>query len=79
MPNPERPCKEPYTEAEAAEALGITIARLHQILDQHIFNQAYTRPNAIEFTANDLLLLSVWNHDSMAPSEGRLLRMPKRK
>ena len=73
------PLKEPYTEAEAAAALGITIARLHQLLDQHIFTQGSPRPQSLEFNSNDLLLLSFWNKGGKPrASTKRFLRMPKR-
>ncbi|MGB7553254.1 MAG: hypothetical protein WBM04_02715 [Candidatus Korobacteraceae bacterium] len=80
MTNPNRHSTETYSEAEAAASLGITIAYLHEILDQHIFTQGNTRPESIEFTSNDLLLLSFWNKNvSLSPPTGRVLRMPKRR
>jgi hypothetical protein len=53
--------KDSYTEAEAAAALGVTVPRLHQLLDRHIFTDGVKRPRSIEFTSSDLLLLSYWN------------------
>jgi hypothetical protein len=81
MTSPNRPLKELYTEAEAAAALGITIVRLHQILDEHIFTQGNVRPESIEFTSNDLLLLNFWNKNANLPPPParRVLRMPERK
>ncbi len=79
MTNPNRHLKETYTEAEAAAALGITVAHLHEILDQHIFTPSNRRPESIEFTSNDLLLLSFWNMNGKLPPARRVLRMPKRK
>jgi hypothetical protein len=80
MTNPNRHLKDTYTETEAAAALGITIAHLHEILDQNIFTHGNTRPESIEFTSNDLLLLSFWNKNAnLSPPAGRVLRMPKRK
>lgn len=64
-----------YSESEAAAALGITISRLHQLLDQHIFTDGNQRPNFIEFTASDLLLLRYWSQEAR-PSE--VIEMPKR-
>jgi hypothetical protein len=61
MSNLKRLPKDSYTEAEAAAALGVTVARLHQLLDEHIFTDGARRPRAIEFTSSDLLLLSYWN------------------
>ncbi len=80
MTNSNRHLKETFTEAEAATTLGITIDDLHEILDRHIFTQGNTRPESIEFTSNDLLLLSFWNKSSsLSPPTGRVLRMPKRR
>jgi hypothetical protein len=53
-----------YTEAEAAHLLGISIARLHQLLDEYVFNVGPPRPPNIEFTSSELLLLSYWNKES---------------
>ena len=52
--------KQLYNEREAAEALGISVLLLHAILDEHIFNQGAPRPENLEFTAADLLLISYW-------------------
>ena len=60
--------KDYYSEAEAARMLGISIARLHKLLDQHIFNVGGRRPPDIEFTSNDILLLSYWNKESSGTS-----------
>ncbi len=56
--------KDYYSEAEAARVLGISIARLHQLLDQYVFNVGTPRPPNIEFTSGELLLLSYWNKES---------------
>ncbi len=58
-----------YSETEAARALGITIARLHQLLDRYVFNVGTSRPPNIEFTGSDLLLLSYWNRESTSGPE----------
>ncbi len=78
MSNLKASLKESYTETEAAVALGITLARLHQLLDQHIFTEGCPRPKSIEFTASDLLLLSYWAHDKDSATHN-VVRMPKRK
>lgn len=71
--------KELYTESEAAEVLGISIARLHQLLDRHVFNQGSARPVDIEFTSSDLLLLSYWaKRGERQVARGKLLQMRKR-
>jgi len=66
-----------YDEKEAAAALGITVARLHEILDQHIFTSGNPRPEALQFTSSDLLLLGYWsNSPRTVPNE--VITMPKR-
>jgi hypothetical protein len=50
-----------YSEQEAAAALGISVARLHLLLDKHVFNDGGSRPSNIELTSSDLLLLQFWN------------------
>ncbi len=68
MTLPKAVTKDYYSEAEAARVLGISIARLHQLLDEYIFNVGSPRPPNIEFTGGELLLLSYWNKES--PSTG---------
>jgi len=63
-----------YSEAEAAEALGITLAELHRLLDQHIFTDG-PRPQNLDFRYSDLLLLSVW---SGHPIVRKVIKMPIR-
>jgi hypothetical protein len=63
------------TEQEAAEALGIRVADLYRLLDEHIFNNGTPRPSGLLFNHSDLLLLSVW---SGGKSDENLLRMPRR-
>jgi hypothetical protein len=70
--------KELYTEAEAAATLGININRLHELLDQYIFTNGNRRPDAIQFTASDLLLLSYWSNDSKRTVTHEVITMPKR-
>jgi hypothetical protein len=76
--------KEYYTEAEAAHALGISIARLHELLDQNIFNEGRIRPPDLEFNGSDLLLLAYWNREPRPGAAARagkqnLVIMAKRK
>ncbi len=77
MSNLKRWPKDSYTETEAAAILGVTVARLHQLLDQHIFTNGDRRPPSVEFTSSDLLLLSYWNSstESLPPE---VIRMPHR-
>lgn len=78
MAKVKRSTKELYSEAEAAAALGISIARLHELLDQYIFTNGNLRPEAIQFAASDLLLLSYWSHDSRRTVTHEVITMPKR-
>jgi len=67
-----------YDEREAAAALGITLARLHEVLDQHIFTEGNIRPQSLHFTSNDLLLLGYWcNSPRIGMPE--VITMPKRR
>jgi hypothetical protein len=61
--------KDYYSEAEAARSLGITIAKLHRLLDKYVFNVGGRRPSDIQFTDSDLLLLSYWNKESSETSQ----------
>lgn len=66
-----------YDEKEAAAALGITLGRLHEVLDQHIFTVGSPRPQALQFTSNDLLLLGYWCSAQRTASH-EVITMPKR-
>lgn len=63
MTLPKAARKDSYTEPEAAQALGITVSRLHQILDRYIFNDGRRRPANLEFNGSDLLLFAYWNRE----------------
>jgi hypothetical protein len=78
MPNPKPSSQDSYSEAEAAAALGITVSRLHDLLDKHVFTQGQKRPDSIEFTASDLLLLNYWNQDNKPTAAHEVIQMPKR-
>jgi len=67
--------KQFYTEPEAAKALGISILRLHRILDEHVFNDGTGRPAEVTFEASDLLLLGFWSRTMPNP---KVVRMPRR-
>ena len=69
--------KHSYTEAEAAKALGTSIAQLDAILDEHIFNDGTPRPAQLELQASDLLLIAFWL-ESVEIQENKVLAMPKR-
>ena len=66
---------EMYTEQEVADRLEISVSRLHQLLDKHIFNQGARRPANLTFTNSELVLLGFWNRSQ---PKGTLVRMPKR-
>ena len=71
-----RPEKEFFTELEAAASLGISLQRLHELLDTHIFNDGGARPAGLTFRASDLVLLKFWDR---GPDERKILRMPVRR
>ena len=66
-----------YDEKEAAATLGITVARLYEVLDQHIFTAGNPRPQGLHFTSNDLLLLGYWCNSQRTGSH-EVITMPKR-
>lgn len=71
-----RPEKEFFTEVEAATSLGISLQRLHQLLDAHIFNDGSARPAGLTFRACDLILLKFWDR---GPDDHKVIRMPLRR
>lgn len=78
MAKVKRSSNELYSEADAAAALGISINHLHELLDQYIFTNGNRRPEAIQFTSSDLLLLRYWCHDSKRTVTHEVITMPKR-
>ena len=70
-----RPLKENYSEEEAAQMLGMSVARLQKLLDQHIFNDGSGRPSALQLRQSDLVLISFW--DRTEPNT-KVVRMPRR-
>ena len=69
----QKPLKQYYNESEAANLLCITPSALYQILDFHVFSPENPRPDHLEFTYSELLLLSVWAQ----PDRGHnVLEMP---
>lgn len=75
MQNTKRPEPEFYTEAEVADLLGVSIPRLHLLLDEHIFNDGGPRPADITFNSSDVTLLSFWHRSTPNP---KVVRMPRR-
>lgn len=76
MDNSRLPAKSLYTEAEAADFLGISLTRLQMILDQNLFNDGGERPSEVVFQASDLVLLRFWNRTMANP---KVVRMPRRR
>lgn len=70
-----KPNKEFYSESEAAGYLKISIARLHSLLDEHIFNDGSPRPGELTFCESDLILLGFW---MMSQENPKVIRMPRR-
>ena len=71
----QKPVKQYYNEFEAAKLLSISVAALHEILDKHVFSPENPRPDGLEFTYSELLLLSVWAKPERG---GNVLEMPPR-
>ena len=79
MTSPNAVPKELSTESEAASALGISMARLHELLDQHIFNEGSKRPPGLQFNAGDLLLLAYWNKEASSPVRDKVVAIRVRR
>lgn len=82
MTRPLRPVKEFYTETEAAGYLNISIAELHALLDQHIFNDGNPRPEDITFCEADLALLGFWSRGQspdVSHESPKVITMPQRR
>jgi len=67
--------KECYTELEAAQTLNISLLRLRQLLDEHVFNDGNPRPEQVTFRLSDIVLLEFWDHSTPNP---KIVRMPRR-
>lgn len=67
--------KEYYTEVEAAQALKISLPRLRQLLDEHVFNDGQPRPDQLSFRLSDIILLEFWDRCTPNP---KIVRMPRR-
>jgi hypothetical protein len=75
MHNAEKRHSDCYSETEAANLLGISVSRLHMLLDENIFNDGSKRPPDLYLRASDLVLLEFWNRSTENPN---VLRMPRR-
>jgi prophage maintenance system killer protein len=64
-----------YSEQEAADLLEISLFRLYNLLDEHVFNDGTARPADLTFTSSELVLLGFWHRLEPNP---KVLRMPRR-
>ncbi len=64
-----------YSEAEAAQMLGISVSRLHMLLDENVFNDGSKRPADLRLRDSDLVLIEFWNRTVENPN---VIRMPRR-
>jgi len=64
-----------FTEQQAADRLGISLDRLHFLLDENVFNNGTKRPNDLELTRSDIVLLQFWDRSTENP---KVVRMPRR-
>lgn len=64
-----------FTEQEVADLLGITLERLHFLLDENIFNDGTKRPKNLELHRSDIILLEFWERSTENP---KVVRMPRR-
>jgi len=64
-----------YTESEAAAMLGISIDRLHKLLDENIFNDGTPRPPELTLRHAEIVLLAFWDRSTGNP---KVIRMPRR-
>jgi hypothetical protein len=64
-----------FSEEDVADLLDISLACLHRLLDEHIFNDGSHRPQDLTFTHSELTLLRFWSRSEPNP---KILRMPRR-
>jgi hypothetical protein len=67
--------KEFYSEMEAAEVLGMSMERLHLLLNENVFNDGSAKPQQLTFRATDLILIEFWDRTL---ADNKVVRMPKR-
>jgi hypothetical protein len=66
--------KEFYTEQEAAQELGMSVDRLHFLLDSNIFNDGSEKPAQLCFRAKDLIVIGFWDRST---GDSKVVRMPR--
>ncbi len=54
-----KPEKMNFTEGEVAQHLGISVERLHHLLDLNVFNDGGEKPDRITFRPQDLAMLGI--------------------
>jgi len=67
--------KELYSEMEAAEVLGMSMERLHLLLNENVFNDGSAKPQQLTFRTTDLILIEFWDRTL---ADNKVVRMPKR-
>ena len=67
--------KEFYSEQEAAEVLGMSMERLHLLLNENVFNDGSPKPQQLTFRTTDLILVEFWDRTL---ADNKVVRMPKR-
>jgi len=75
MLNADKRQPDSYSEVEAAHLLGISVSRLHMLLDENVFNDGSGRPADLRLRPSDLVLIEFWNRSTENPN---VLRMPRR-
>lgn len=69
-----RPEKMNFTEVEVAQQLGISVERLHHLLDLNVFNDGGEKPERINFRPQDLVMIGIWHKvtpDNLVPMRPR--------
>ena len=67
--------KDDWDEIEASQSLGISLPRLHSLLDEHVCTVAHPRPEGCTIRSSDLELLEFWLRSEPNP---KVVRMPRR-
>lgn len=73
-----KPSNRLYSEQEAADLLGVSMFQLRNVLDRHIFNDLYPRPERVQFLYSDILLLDYWIEQQTSAPNTNLVAMQKR-
>lgn len=68
--------KEYFTEAEVSKLLGISLERLHGLLDQNIFFDGMQKPSPLYFRPADVVMIEIWHRNTQPLN---VLNMPHRR